>query len=86
MEEQEHKISSYIEQQEDMKSMVSSFMRCGSECRMNMTFYSVQCSTERTPGISNLRRRPWALNLCQCISVTLTLDVNPPQYFPLYLF
>ena len=27
MEDQEHKISSYIEQQEDMKSMVSSFKR-----------------------------------------------------------
>ena len=28
MEEQEHKISSYIEQQEDLKSTVSGFVRC----------------------------------------------------------
>ena len=71
MEDQEHKISSYIEQQEDMKSMVSSLRGCATTSWMNISelllYFVVIKWVEGRPGSiwhCQLAERYWLLLFC----------------------
>lgn len=88
MEDQEHKISSYIEQQEDMKSMVSSLRGCATTSWMNISelllYFVVIKWVEGRPGSiwhCQLAERYWVLLFCflPLILCKLASSRGPPS-------